>query len=313
MKNKRSKYKVRNWSEYNKALKQRGSLEIWFDRNLIKEWAARIPKSERKKGAQPKYSDKAINVTLQFGKVFHQRLRQTEGLVTSLFNIMGLPLKVPDFSTLSRRGKTTSVKIPKSHKGKLTFIADSTGLKVYGEGEWKVKKHGCSKHRTWRKFHLAVTPDGEIRAVELTGNDVSDGQAVKDLLYQEDNPIETFVGDGGYDTRDVYNDCMDKGVKKFLIPPQKNAKIWKHKSKKEKSHPRDDNLRQIRKTTREKWKVKNGYHTRSLAETAMFRIKTIFGDKLNARDFERQVTEASIMASALNKITKLGMPISRPA
>jgi len=133
---------------------------------------------------------------------------------------------------------------------------DSTGLKIYGEGEWKVRKHGWSKHRTWRKAHIAVTPDGEVRAAKLTGNDISDGEVVEDLLNQEKSNIETISADGAYDTRNVYDLCKEREISKVLIPPQRNAKMWYHGNLTDKPHPRDENLRQIRKTSRKKWKGK---------------------------------------------------------
>lgn len=305
----KKKYKLRNWKEYNEALKNRGRIELWVDKKTLKEWKAKAKK--RKRGAQKTYSDSAINLTLQLGKVFHQKLRQTEGLVRSLFSAMGIKLRVPDYSTLSRRGSKLVVNIPKDkNKDNLVIVADSSGLKVYGEGEWKVRKHGYSKHRTWRKFHVAITPDGEIRTVELTENSVTDSEAFLSLIDQEEKTIDKFKGDGGYDTRKVYDKCRQRNITEVIIPPQRNAKIFQHGNCKSPSHPRDKNLRQIRKTSRTKWKEDSDYHVRSLVETTMFRLKTTFGDKLNARKFENQVTEARIMASALNKMMSCGMPDS---
>lgn len=302
------KYKVRNWSEYNEALKQRGALDVWVDKQALEQWYA---KPNGKRGAQEIYSDFAIILTLQFGAVFGQCLRQTEGFAVSLFRLMNIALEVPNFSTLSRRGETVEVTLPKDEKEKVRLVVDSTGLKVYGEGEWKVRKHGWGKHRIWMKLHLAVDLDtGELRAVELTGNNTHDSAVVHELLKQETARIEAFVGDGAYDTRRTYNECEKQNIEKLLIPPQENAKIWRHGNKKGNTHPRDENLRQIRKTTRKKWKENSGYHIRSLSETAMFRWKTIFGGLLHARKFARQKTEILIKSKALNRMTKIGMPES---
>ena len=185
---------------------------------------------------------------------------------------------------------------------------DSSGLKVFGEGEWKVRKHGWSKHRTWRKFHLSIDADQEIRAVELTGNDTADCAVVKNLTDQETSIIDGLAGDGAYDKKVVYRIGQERGVKKFLIPPQTNAKIMQHGNLSSPPHPRDENLRAIRKTTRKRWKETVGYHVRSLVETAMFRWKSVFGDRLQARNFPQQTTEARIKASILNKMWLLGMP-----
>jgi len=303
----KAKYKIRNWKEYNESLVQRGALDVYIDEFALEDWRA---KPNGKRGAQPRYSDLAIQLTLQFGKVFHQKLRQTEGLVKSLFKLMNIGLEVPDHSTLSRRIENITINLPKSKREKVILVADSSGLKVYGEGEWKVRKHGWSKHRTWRKMHLAITPDGEIRAAELTGNNMADCDVVDSLLKQEEAEIEAFIGDGGYDRKKAYNACQNRKIKKILIPPQKNAKIFQHGNSKNEPHPRDENLRQIKKITRKKWKEQTGYHVRSLSETAMFRFKTIFGDRLNSRKLKSQKTEFLLSISILNKMTSLGMPDS---
>lgn len=307
----KKKYQVRNWHDYNEALKQRGSLIVWLDKAALKDerWHAR---PSGKKGAQPVYSNLAITVTLQFGKVFRQRLRQTEGLVRSLFTLMSIALRVPTFSTLCRRGAKVKIKLPKDGKENLTLIVDSTGLKVYGEGEWKVRKHGYGKHRTWRKFHIGITPDGEIRATELTKNDVGDNETVPALFAQEASTIEALAGDGAYDTSDVYNLCRGRNVARILIPPQRNAKIWQHGNTAAPPHPRDENLRAIRRTSRTRWKETVGYHIRSLAETGMFRFKTVFGERLDARLMPQQTTEVLMKSSILNRMLHLGRPDSYP-
>lgn len=305
----KKKYKIKNWSDYNESLKQRGSMEVWINDDVQDKWEA-LPSGKR--GAQPVYSDLAIRIVLQIGKVFHQKLRQAEGLLENVFKLMDIELPVPDYSTVSRRGANLNVILSKKtrKKGeKLIVVVDSTGLKVYGEGEWKVRQHGISKRRTWRKAHLMVA-DGEIRAAKLTGNDIADGDAFTSLINQEECDIDTVAGDGGYDKDKVYSTCRQRKIRKILIPPQENAKIKRHGNLNSEPHPRDENLRQIRKTTRKQWKEKSGYHVRSLAETMIFRLKTILGDKLNARKFENQITEFLISASIMNKMTNLGMPDS---
>ena len=307
-KNNQKKYKVRNWSEYNDALVERGNIEFWMDPETLKKWKAKL---QGKKGRAQLYTDLSIIVTLQFGKVFHQKLRQTEGLLKSIFKTANIDLPVPDYSTLSKRGGTITIDLPKTHQDQVILILDSTGLKVYGEGEWKVRQHGISKRRTWKKMHLAISPNGEIRAAEITGNDIADCDVAPRLLDQEQSPIEKVLGDGGYDRRKVYTACQKRQVEHIIIPPQKNAKIFQHGNiKSSPPHPRDENLRAIRNSTRKKWKEDIGYHVRSLVETAMFRYKTIFGDKLNARKMENQITECMLSLSILNKMTALGIPDS---
>lgn len=307
-KNKKKKHKVINWHEYNEALRQRGSLDVWIEKGLVEGWVETPENGKRKLGGQKKYSNLAITITLQFGTIFHQRLRQTEGFVRSVFKAMYLPLSVPDFSTLSRRGATVVVDLPKVRKDKVIVIMDSSGLKVFGEGEWKVRQHGYSKHRTWRKVHVDVSPDGEIRAVELTGNDRVDSQVAPSLLMQETAKIKAIVGDGAYDRRSVYTAGQALGVTEFRIPPQHNAKIFVHGNTSGLPHPRDENLRAIRKTSRKRWKEAINYHVRSISENVFYRLKTIFGDRLQARKFAQQRTETAIKLAVLNKMRLLGMP-----
>lgn len=307
-KNKKKKHKVINWHEYNEALRQRGSLDVWIEKGLAEGWVETPEGGKKKLGGQKKYSNLAITITLQFGVIFHQRLRQTEGFVRSVFKAMCLPLPIPDFSTLSRRGAKVVVDLPKEQKDKAVVIMDSSGLKVFGEGEWKVRQHGYSKHRTWRKVHIDVAPDGEIRAVELTGNERADSQVAPKLMAKETAIIEAIVGDGAYDRRTVYAAGVALDVKEFRIPPQHNAKIFQHGNTQAPPHPRDVNLRAIRRTSRKRWKENINYHVRSISENVFYRLKTIFGDRLQARQFAQQTTETMIKMSILNKMRWLGMP-----
>ena len=304
-------YRVQNWSEYEKSLVERGSITFWLSADFEQSWLYR---GEKQRGSQFDYSDKAIEIMLTIKEVFHLPNRGVEGFVRSLFGMMEIGLGVPDHSTLSKRGATLKVNLPKKSSGHLNIVLDSTGLKLYGEGEWKVRKHGYSKRRTWRKLHLGGNPDtGEILAVVLTENNVSDDAVVKALLEQIEEDLLSCAADGAYDKRKVYETLNEHSPDAdILIPPRKNAHIWQHGNSKAERHKRDENLRYIRKHGRKSWKAESGYHIRSLAETFMFRLKTIFDDKLSARLLETQTTQALIRCLALNKMTHLGMPESYP-
>jgi hypothetical protein len=304
-------YRVRNWSEYEQALVRRGSITFWLSGDIEQTW---LYDGEKQRGSQFDYSDKAIEIMLTLKEVFHLTNRGVEGFVRSLFQIMKIDLPVPDHSTLSRRGKTLKVKLPRKASGSLNLVLDSTGLKIYGEGEWKVRKHGYSKRRTWRKLHLGADPkNGEIQVVLLTENSVSDDAIVKELLEQIEQELVACAADGAYDKRKVYDALNEHspGVE-ILIPPRKNARIWQHGNSKAERLKRDENLRYIRKHGRQQWKEDSDYHIRSWAETVMFRLKTIFGDELSARQLETQTTQSLIRCLALNKMTHLGMPESYP-
>jgi len=305
----KSLYRVKNWSAYDKALVQRGSITFWMSDGFEKTW---LHTGEKQRGSQFDYSDQAILVMLTVKEVFHLTNRGVEGFVRSLFRMMKINLPVPEHTTLSKRGKDLKVNLPKKASQSLNIVMDSTGLKIYGEGEWKVRQHGVSKRRTWRKLHIGANPeDGEIQAVILTENSVSDDAAVEVLLEQIEQEIDKFVADGVYDKRKVYDslNAHSPGVK-ILIPPRKNARIWKHGNAKAERLKRDENLRSIRKHGRKEWKKNSGYHVRSLSETVMFRLKTIFGDALSARLLETQTSQALVRCAALNKMTHLGMPQS---
>jgi len=302
-------YRVKNWPEYDKALVQRGSITFWLADDFEKTW---MHTGVKQRGSQFDYSDQAILVMLTVKEVFHLTNRGVEGFVRSIFRMMKINLPVPDHTTISTRGKNLKVNLPKKANQKLNIVMDSTGLKIYGEGEWKVRQHGVSKRRTWRKLHIGANPeDGEIQAVILTENNVSDDAAVEVLLEQIEQEIDKFAADGAYDKRKVY-DCLNAHSPdvKILIPPRKNARIWKHGNIKAERLKRDENLRSIRKHGRKEWKKNSGYHVRSLSETAMFRLKTIFGDGLSARLLETQITQALVRCAALNRMTHLGMPQS---
>lgn len=314
-KTKKRSYRIRNWREYNAALVQRGSVTLWIDQAVLSGWLNQ--QRTGKRGASNTYTDAAIVAALTLKVVYRLPLRATMGLLGSLLKLMSLQLPVPHYSTLCRRQKTLQVALPRPMKDHaLHVVVDSTGCKVYGEGEWKVRQHGISKRRTWRKLHLAVDEaTGEIAAAVLTTNDVADSTVLPHLLEQVEEPIKQLSGDGGYDKRLCYDTLRERqeeqGVPlRVAIPPRRGARIWQHGNSKQERLARDENLRRIRQVGRKRWKEESGYHRRSLAETAMFRLKTIFGDKLSARVFEMQAAEAFIRCAALNTMTQLGMPDS---
>ena len=192
----KARYKVTNWSAYEAGLRQRGSLTIWFSEEAVTAWRA-APRTTP--GGQARYSDLAIETSLILRAVFHQPLRQTEGLVGSLLELMGLDLPVPDHSTLSRRARTLAV-APQAASGPVHLLVDSTGVKLSGPGEWLVEKHGTQRRRAWRKLHLAVdAKTGTIVASTLTSKEVDDAAELGALLGQVDEPLAAVVADGAYD------------------------------------------------------------------------------------------------------------------
>ena len=298
-------YKTRNWPAYNEALKRRGSLTIWFDPAMT--WDA-TPTGKR--GRQPVYGDAAIQTCLTMKVLFGMALRQTTGFVQSLLRLIGLDWAVPDFSTLSRRQKTLKVDIPyRGSDGPLHLLVDSTGIKVEGEGEWNARKHGGSKRRVWRKIHIGIDEKSlEIRAAEFTTSDVGDAPMLPELLDQipAEQEIATVTADGAFDTRKCHDAIAARGAA-AIIPPRKNAKPWKPDTAG--AIARNEILRTSKRVGRTIWRRWSGYHRRSRAETKMHCVK-LLGQRLSARDFDRQVAEFQVRVAVLNGFTALGIPLT---
>jgi len=310
-KQKKDKYGVTNWSSYNKSLIGRGDISIWIEEEALDNWYYQGPDQQ---GAQYVYSDKCIECLLQLKAVFKLPYCQLEGFSSSIIKLMYFNIEIPSYTQISRRAKEISIDIeaPKSKKP-MFWVIDSTGLKVYGEGEWKTRKHGISKRRTWRKLHLGVDEKtGFIHAQVLTENGKGDGDAqqVTEMLDQVKTPIDRFSGDGAYDTYEIWELLKELEIE-GIIPPQENAVYWIDDNGDLLDLDRNKILEKIDEIGVVDWKKASNYHRRSLSETAMMRFKIIFGSTLYSRIFEKQQTEAAIKIKCLNKMTRIGMPISK--
>ena len=299
-------YRTTNWRAYNAALKQRGSLSIWFDPEV--EWLA-APTGKR--GRQAVFSDTAIQTCLTLRALFGLPLRQVTGRVASLLALTGLDWLVPDYSTLCRRQKHLAVAI--AHRpgtGALHLLIDSTGIKAEGDGEGCAKKHGPSKPRQWRKVHLGIDAETlEIRAIEVTGAGVGDAPMLPGLLEQiaDDQRIASVSADGAYDRRACHVAIAARNAI-AIIPTRRNGRPWKEGTPG--ADARNDILRTTRRLGRTIWRRWSGYHRRSLVETKMHCFK-LLGERVRSRDFHRQVAELHIRAAILNRFTALGTPITQ--
>lgn len=265
------------------------------------------------RGGQPRYSDLAITMCLTLGTVYKLALRQTQGLMRSLARLMKLEIPVPDFSTLSRRGHCLPLPTrPGTERTEpIHLVMDSTGLKIFGEGEWLQEKYKTkAKRRSWRKLHLGLDlASGEIICSELTLDSVGDTIALSRLLDQIDVLVSHFLANGAYDgipTNTLLRVRFGETVE-IIIPPPKNATL----SPKSSHDPtlRDRRITEIQARGRMAWQVSSGYNQRSRIETQMGRWKAVIGPKLKARCFENQKTEAKIGGAILNKMTELGRPV----
>jgi transposase len=300
----KSRYKVTNWAEYNDSLRERGNITVWFTPEAIEKWH---PEKVGKRGRPFEYSEHAISTALLVREVFKLPLRQTEGFLKSIVSLMDVELKVPDFSSISKRsGKLSRLLLNKAIKPGSHVIVDSTGLKVYGQDEWHQEKHKVKARRTWRKLHLAVDEKHQVIAVELTTPETGDPSAIPDLLGQIDSDFDTFIADGAYDGDPIYQAVLDKQENaQVVIPPHKDAVLSQNGNSQ-----RDGHIRALETHGRMNWQRRTGYNQRNYAELAVQRYKHIFGNRLKARALPQQKTEAWIATQALNRMTQLGMPSS---
>ena len=299
----KTKYRVTNWASYNQALVDRGNLRLWISPDAITNWNAKPCK--RRRGGQPKYSNLAIETALTLGLVYHLPLRQTEGFVTSIFDLMGLHLDVPDHTTLSRRSKILKIKLKaNSHLGLIDLIIDSTGLSVFGEGQWAAAKHGKKGFQGWRKLHLGVDGTGIIVAEALTGPNVDDAKTGVRMIKKARFRVRAVVGDAAYDSREIYEAAEDHKAR-VIVPPLKNARVSIHAPP-----ARNRSVKRIAKVGRQRWKTEAGYHRQSRVENTFFRYKTMIGDRLRSRRPDTQRTEVILGCNILNRMFECGSPRS---
>ena len=305
------KFKVTNWAEYEAGLRRRGSLTLWVTPEALSSWHA--PKRTTR-GGQSRYSDLAIETALTLGLVFGLRLRQTEGLLTSLLKLMGLDLAVPDHTTLSRRAGKPRVsdmraadRIPGN--GPVHVLIDSTGLQLYGAGQWLEEKHGVKSRRSWRKLHVALDADsGDIIAHVMTDQEAGDASQVEPLLDQIDMQIGQYTADGAYDGNPTYDTVTRHSPEAaVVIPPRANAL---ERPDSDCPSQRDRHIAAINAYGRMKWQVATGYGRRSLVETAIGRYKLIIGRRLRARSFAAQQTEVALSCTVLNRMLACARPKS---
>jgi hypothetical protein len=221
----RARYRVTNWPAYEAGLRRRGDLTLWLDEAALAGWAA--PRRSTP-GGQPAYSDLAIKLVLTLRLVFHLALRQAEAFARSVLKLLGLELRVPDHSTLSRRGRAFAGRQPRrcTSNGPMHLVLDSTGLELFGQGEWNAAKHGRARRR-WLKLHVAVDADtGEIAAHLLTDGHADDAAQVPDLLRQPEGIIASVTADGAYDGDPVYQAAAARQPDRppdVVIPPRASA------------------------------------------------------------------------------------------
>lgn len=305
-----SRYKVRNWSQYNASLKKRGSLSLWISEDAIKKWKS--SKNPHFIGAPQKYSDDAILCMMALKVVYSLPYRQLVGFVLSIFVFMQVELSVPHFTTIAVRAKLLGKhfkKLSRNHPTDLVF--DSSGFKIYGEGEWKVRQHGKQKKRRWKKFHIGVCPKThEIIVAEVTELEATDSEVGPRLLEKAPSSVKRAIGDGAYDTWNCYKAAHERG-QQLIVPPREGA-VYK-KGDEPWLKARNDAICEIiglgnHEDAIKLWKTLVGYHKRSLVETAFSRVKGVFGAKLFSKSTDNQEVELNLKAHVMNRMTLQGMP-----
>ncbi len=304
---KKMKFHVTNWPAYDAALRQRGSLTFWIENEALEQW------QRTGKAGQARFTDLAIQASLTLRTVFKLGLRQTEGLMGSVIALMELPLKAPDHTTISRRSATLTVAhSPTQTGGPLDIVIDSTGLKVYGAGQWLEDKHGKTgkkSARRYRKLHLAIDSSGKVLAMTLTDQQADDPSQVKPLLDQIAAPIGSIRADGTYDRSAVYSILFQHSPEAAVIIPPRVDAVLSHEN--ELLAQRNQHLLSIQNNGRLTWQKQTEYGKRSLVETTMGRYyKGLIGSRLRARQFDTQQTEVAIGVLVLNRMLDAGRPHS---
>ena len=315
--------KIKNWSEYNKSLKNRGNLSIFISESLIKDGRIVMPPRTGRVGRPMEYTDELLEFVLTIRELFRLPLRQTIGFVEFLFKLMGIDSSVPDYTTVSKRMSEIKVRYQRKineHKNEtdegIVMLIDSSGFKVFGEGEWMVRKHGATYRRTWRETHIAL--DYETRDIVgfvNTTAHIHDNTQLKPLLKQVMNngyEVNTIIGDGAYDAKANY--LLGKRLDiNFVAPPKKNSvehlnsfhyQVYDTPGWGE----RNAVVRHVEEFGLDGWMADVDYHRRSLVENAFYRWKTIFGSNLKSRKEDTQYTEQCLRAKIINKFNELGLP-----
>ena len=292
----------RDWAKYNEALVNRGYLTIFVSRDFAREWYVKYDESTpRKRGGQPKYTEKAITALLSLRFVFKQPLRSMEGFAKSLVSMMKLNLDVPDYSTLSLKINKMNIRLPPITKDKAGHVIsiDSTGLKIHGQGEWNRKKHAQKDRREWVKMNLAIDNNSmQILAVESTADDVHDCEVFDTLIDSIPGQIDKALGDGAYGTVGAYKKCDERNIK--LVAKPKSSDVVNQDATEQHILNRNQHVAYFQEKGIYAWANKNNYWDRNRAETTMSRFVTTFTDRLTSRNVKSQKNEITLKCHILN-------------
>ena len=308
--------RIKNWSNYNAGMIDRGHFRKLAElavSEIKKEMNSRAWKQHKTVGRPKTYPDALVLIIAVFREIFGMTFRESEGFAKDVFKEFGID--VPNYTTIERRMGKLKIDLhldKRRLKGDLYIMADSTGYKIYGEGEWKTYKHGRTKKRVWVKVHYAVDyASQQIVGLTVTIHTRGDNLEAENLLKEtkknlgsKSNNIIEILGDGAYNTKALKKYVEEECGAKLISPPKIKAKSNGVKfigADKEANERCND-------VGRDQWKDEIGYHKRSIVETNMFREKSPFGDRLRCRTKENQIAEITIRAMILNIWTNEWMP-----
>lgn len=322
-------YHLRNWPEYERALEARGSLSLYLTPAVVRTWRATSragARAARPRGRPRIYSDAAIRCVLSLHVTLRLGRRETVGLVRSIFQLLDLALPVPDHTTLSRRRARLPVRLPVTPgRRPRHVVVDATGIALVHEGSWQLHRSGRGPRPAWTRHYLRVhvavdAADGELRALGISSQDVTEGEMLPHLLAALPGPLQQVTGDGAYASKRCYAAVAARPEQPravFALPrprhPPRRPRIWQHGNTRGPPLDHDTHLRRIRQVGRAQWKREVDYHRRSLAETYISRDKRLFGDTLPVRAFPAQCAELFLRGALLNQFLWLGHPDSYPA
>lgn len=310
----KSAFTARSWSSYNKSLVERGNLAIWIGPDVIKGWKS-VRKSGIHGGRKEKFSDAAILALMFLKSLYRMPYRMVEGFAKSLFLMMHLTLPVPHFTRICKRSKKLS--FPKLPKGKkiTDVVIDGSGIKIYGEGEWKIEQHGRDRKKKWKKIHVAIDPDSqEVILSDVTDKNIHDSKMLPLFLEKIPGRLGKVFGDGAYDTRACY-EAIEKRGGIPMIPPRKTAKRWNTLAKWAVWRNRAVAERRwfgVGEAGNRLWKKLRGFGVRSLVETFFSRFKRSFGERSYSKTDMGISVEINLKCALLNALARLGLPKSVP-
>ena len=314
--------KVRNWKEYNKSLKKRGTIIFSFDQKYLLDL---YYSGKQKRGGKRKYSIAMYEYLLNIKVLFRLPWRATIGLAEELLKkaLPGKQITVPDYAHASREVNKLKLKVKQYAAQNLTgmeIALDSTGIRIYKSSDWHQSRHGVNNdHHSmdkWRKIHIAMDLDTmQIQGMEYTPSTVNDCEVVSELSKSVHGKVKSVRADGAYDTKETYKIINGWGAKP-IIPPNAGSKMQDELKRKPKIKvtyllPRDAAINAIKKHNDfyegiRQWKIANNYHRRSLIESCMFRLKSTFGFHLQQKTEQGRRNEMIVKINLLNLMASYG-------